>query len=335
LRDEGEQLIIQAVKQVRMANGKQLTEDRRLIRMVWKGSFTLFRRIYHMVQLSGVMTYSDALREHDSECTTRSSAITGSACDHRIAAEIIHSLLARACTTAQAIDYTIGNGYVMESMTMLRSVYEALVIAAFIAQDMPTRAVRYYDFSTLAYYQYRDARSAWAEGPEFDPLVDVEVRETQCRQICRRYGYPEGGRVGDYEWARPYVSVNPRKKIVLRHLEDLTAFAERQGLYKVLCDAVHVSSAPTISNWLTQVNRGNAFIPTVDGSILFGTVPEAILATSLMLRDFSATVCSCWDVLDHNAALQGVQDYIGAYTEVLRTLLADVHAKARTAIPDM
>ena len=61
MRDEGEQLIIQAVGQLRTSNGKQLVEDRRLIRMVWKGSFTLFRRIYHMVQLSGVMTYSYAL----------------------------------------------------------------------------------------------------------------------------------------------------------------------------------------------------------------------------------------------------------------------------------
>jgi hypothetical protein len=289
-----------------------------------------------MVQLSGVMTYSYALRIHDdSECTIRSSAITGSSCDHRVASEIIHGLLARACTTAQEIDHAVSNGYAMESMTMLRSVHEALVIAAFIAQDLPARAVRYYDFSTLAYYQYRDARSAWTEGPEFDPPVDEETRDTQCRQIYRQYGYAEGRRVGDYEWARPYVGVASGRRIGLKHLENSTAFAGRQGLYKILCDATHVSSAPTISNWLTQVNRGNAFVPTVDVNILFSTIPEVILATSLMLRDFSATICSCSNVLDDNAALRGIQHYIGVYVEVLEVILADVHSKVHMANPGM
>jgi hypothetical protein len=327
---ESDEIFRNAIDEYRNHNRARQRKIRREIRSLWKDIFDIYRCVYRAAQLTSDLGYDWSIKSHDDEsCTTRSSCIPGSTCDHRIAVEVLHSLLARACTASHQIDHAIGSGYDSESLTLLRSVHEALVIAAIIERgDTPTLAVRYYDFGAVRSYRYHQARSDWREAPEWYRHDDAEIARMRAvhDNVLRKFG-----KTGDYEWARSEVDVKPNKPVRLADLEKSAGMTHRQPLYKILCEVAHVSPRSALGNWLTQKESGNGFIPAANWILLLGQIPDVLLTTARMLEDLSAIIARCCQFVNYKADLQELQNWIALNVADMVLIIADVREHAHEA----
>jgi hypothetical protein len=312
---------------VRESNEKQLGRTHEAIESVLSGALQVFEKVYLLLETMGVISYSGLAESHDDNCHAYSSRIPQAACDHRLVAEVLHSLMARACTTSQVIHHSIANGYEMESLTLLRSVYEALVFATVVGgDDTLGLGVRYHDFAAVKGYRYRKLRSRWIEAPEWPN--DESVQAYIDRYLTNLEGFEGYG--DDYEWARSATNRKAKEHVRFADLEGAAGISdERRSLYRIMCDAAHVSPLGALSHWRSQIELDSAFVPVATRTTVLASVPDVLVASSCMLADMASAVADYCVSNFTDDALVAVNGWIQDYAQALPMLISDMHNTAR------